>query len=172
MKQKTLSLLATFLVAVVALAAVTDRYNHSVKQDIRDSAVRYYGTVAMGVDSTADHRTQAMWIGDWNGQTAYLYAKGALSTDSVAIVPEYSNDLRTWVAGTEIGKLDGTTALNDTFNVATGVPSLLWRTHGWLRIKFDGLASNRKNTTPAWTLSILNPQGVKTTKTPTVTNSL
>ena len=154
--KKTIKTFTAVLFSLMLMAVLTagDTYDQSISVTETSWDVNVYGTIDFSSDSTGNFYTQAIYIGDCNYYDGTLFGyTNAQSGDSVDVYVEYSTDRSTWKLGTaNSGKIvaaanmDNGTVKADTINVYDGTRDVLFNAAVWMRLKFDGLASNPDET--------------------------
>lgn len=152
MKNKLL--LFALLCVFPLFAGAQDTYDYSVSIDEGLSFVRYTGSLNVFPDTTGNHYTQAMFIGDLNQNTGMFQGicSNVPGTESVNVLLQVSNDRLNWVEiASPLRSALATTAVYDTVNVIQGVNRIEYRNSVWMRLKFDGQTGNPR-TTISWSV--------------------
>lgn len=167
MKKFWMILAALLLVCAPVLAGT--HYNETVNVTTEANTkgqIIYHGTVTFADSASgAIYYTQAMWIGGCNVNNLYGYLVcSEVGTEDVDVTLEYSRDLVTWVAGSEVKNAQGTTATFDTLNIIAGAKQLPYLVFPWVRWKFlAGSTMSTNEMVLTWVVTATKPEGLKQT---------
>jgi len=156
-------LLSLILLSVPVFAGDTYDQTVSVRED--PYSLLAYGTIDFSTDSTGNFYTQCIYIADCHSVynaiiTAYDNAGGTCDVDVYA---QYSFDRETWKlatinSGKVVDNLNGGTLQSDSLNVADTVPDPLYQGGIWVRLKFDGQATNMDEVDVYWFMTFTKPE--------------
>jgi len=147
MKKFLFMILAFFVMAsMVSAADSTNASSISILEG--DTWLIYYGTITTGTDSTANHNSQAMFIGSSNAEYGgiQVYFTNIPGTEDANGILKYSNDPAVKLANfssTTYAGLDqiSTTAKFDTLGVNAGVNDM-FKYSAWMVLQLDGQAGH------------------------------
>lgn len=170
MKKLIITLL--FMVLGFGLFVAGDTYDYKTNIDEGRTYVRYLGQIDMSNDTTGNHYTQALFIGDANQATGMLQAvcSNVPGTENVNVFLQLSNDRLNWIEiPTAIRTGLSTTVIYDTLNIINGVNRVEYKNSVWMRLKFDGQTGN-PSTTITWSAYLPKNPGAPPTGVAAVNN--
>lgn len=153
-----MTLLMALLVTSVVFAG--DRYDYATYVRQTKTTVIYYGTVTFATaDLENNHFTKFFQIDDCNKEPAYLWAymTDVTGTEDANAIIHFSSNTDTSIAGTNnsgnvLDQITATTIRCDTLSETTGVHDTYYPAARFMRINFDGQASNVATTLTWWAI--------------------
>jgi len=153
-----MTLLMALLLTSVVIAG--DRYDYETYVRQTKTQVIYYGTVTFATANLEDnHFTKFFQIDDCNKEPAYLwaYCTNVSGTEDINAIIHFSSNTDTSLVGTNasgvvLDQITATTMRCDTLSEATNVGDTYYSGARFMRINFDGQASNVATTLSWWAI--------------------